>query len=70
MNNSIEQYTDRVILGDCLQVMRELPAACVDMVLTDPPYLVSYKDRQGRTVANDNNDRWMFPAFAELRRCR
>jgi len=30
-----------VITGDCLQVMREMPDRCVDLVLTDPPYAVS-----------------------------
>ncbi|HUO08163.1 MAG TPA: DNA methyltransferase [Phycisphaerae bacterium] len=68
MNSTIEQYANRVVYGDCLQILRDLPSASVDMVLTDPPYLVRYKDRQGRTVANDDNDRWLFPAFAELYR--
>jgi len=29
---------DTVICGDCLEVMKELPDKCVDLVLTDPPY--------------------------------
>jgi site-specific DNA-methyltransferase (adenine-specific) len=28
----------RIIQGDCLQVLRELPDGCVDAVVTDPPY--------------------------------
>ncbi len=28
----------RVANGDCLEVMRDIPAKCVDMVLADPPY--------------------------------
>jgi len=59
---------NQVILGDCTQVMRQMPDASVDMVLTDPPYLVNYRDRSGRSIANDDNTRWMFPAFAELHR--
>lgn len=27
-----------LMLGDCLERMREIPAGSVDMVLTDPPY--------------------------------
>ena len=38
------------------------------MVLTDPPYLVGYKDRSGRSILNDDNGRWIFPAFSELYR--
>jgi site-specific DNA-methyltransferase (adenine-specific) len=48
--------------------MRQLPAASVDFILTDPPYLVRYRSRDGRTVANDNNDHWLRPAFAEMYR--
>jgi len=40
----------------------------VDLVLTDPPYLVGYRDRSGRTVAGDDNDSWLLPAFSELHR--
>ncbi len=29
---------DRIITGDCLEVMRDMPDDCVDLVLTDPPY--------------------------------
>lgn len=29
---------DKVVLGDCLEVMKDLPDNCVDVVLTDPPY--------------------------------
>jgi site-specific DNA-methyltransferase (adenine-specific) len=39
----------RFILGDCVQVMSRFPARAVDFILTDPPYLVGYKDRTGRT---------------------
>lgn len=57
---------NRILHGDCVQLMRGLPSESVDFVLTDPPYLVRYRDRTGRTVANDNNDRWLRPAFAEM----
>lgn len=31
--------TARVIHADCLDAMREMPDACVDAIITDPPYL-------------------------------
>ena len=40
----------------------------MDFVLTDPPYLANYRDRSGRTVANDTSDIWLNPAFAEIYR--
>ncbi len=38
----------------------------MDFILTDPPYLVNYRDRSGRTVANDNSSHWVTLAFAEM----
>ncbi|MET0240323.1 MAG: site-specific DNA-methyltransferase [Sphingobium sp.] len=29
---------DRLIRGDCIEVMRSLPDACIDMIFADPPY--------------------------------
>ncbi|STZ75021.1 putative methylase [Klebsiella pneumoniae subsp. ozaenae] len=43
----------RLILGDCVQVMTGIPEKAVDFILTDPPYLVGFRDRQGRTIAGD-----------------
>lgn len=66
--SNIASMVNRITHGDCTKVLRQLPDGCADLVLTDPPYLVRYKDRAGRTVANDDNTRWMFPAFSELYR--
>lgn len=57
-----------VLRGDCVRVMRRLPDACVDFILTDPPYICRYRDRSGRRVANDNNSRWLKPSAAEMYR--
>jgi DNA modification methylase len=64
----ITPWLDKVIHGDCQQILRRLPDASVDMVLTDPPYIVRYTDKGGRSIANDDNSRWIFPAFAEIYR--
>ncbi len=54
--------------GDCLKLLPALPAADVDFILTDPPYITNYRSRDGRRVPNDNNDAWLKPAFAEMYR--
>jgi site-specific DNA-methyltransferase (adenine-specific) len=59
---------NRIFQGDCIEQLRRFRAESVDFVLTDPPYLVAYKDRTGRSIQNDDNSRWLFPAFAELYR--
>jgi adenine-specific DNA-methyltransferase len=62
------QFINRIMQGDCIEVMRRLPDASVDFILTDPPYLVNFCDRSGRTLQNDDNDSWLTPAFAEAYR--
>lgn len=57
-----------VVNGDCVAVMRTMESASVDFILTDPPYLVRYRSRNGETIANDDRDGWLEPAFAEMYR--
>ncbi|HEX3799323.1 MAG TPA: DNA methyltransferase [Verrucomicrobiae bacterium] len=54
--------------GDCIDLMRTMPANCVDLILTDPPYVANYINRDGQTVYNDDNSRWLKPAFTEIHR--
>jgi len=58
-------FTNRILHGDCVDVMRQMPDNSVDFVLTDPPYLVNYRDRTGRSIQNDINADWLKPAMAE-----
>jgi DNA modification methylase len=48
MSKLFTQMLGGVACGDCIDVMAHLPARSVDFVLTDPPYLVNYRDRSGR----------------------
>jgi adenine-specific DNA-methyltransferase len=57
-----------IIRGDCIDVMQQLRPASADFILTDPPYIVRYKGRDGRTVKNDDNALWLKPAFREMHR--
>ena len=57
-----------ILHADCTQFLPSLPSESVDFILTDPPYLVSYRPRDGRTVSNDRDDAWLKPAFAEMSR--
>lgn len=62
------QPRNAVLHGDCVEVMRRMASTSVDFILTDPPYLVRYRPRSGETVRNDDNARWLEPAFAEMYR--
>lgn len=36
--NFEETYLDKIICGDCLDVMKKMPDKCLDLVVTSPPY--------------------------------
>jgi site-specific DNA-methyltransferase (adenine-specific) len=59
---------NEVIQGSCVDVLQSLPDASVDLILTDPPYGVRYRDRAGRTIANDDNLTSVLSVFRDLYR--
>jgi DNA modification methylase len=63
-----ELHNNNIINGDCLDVLPRIRSGSVDFILTDPPYITRYQSRDGRTVRNDDNDRWLKPAFAQMYR--
>ncbi|WP_158751760.1 DNA methyltransferase [Acidobacterium sp. S8] len=67
-NNQTSQLINTIAQGDCIEIMRQMPANSVDFILTDPPYLVNYRDRDGRTIQNDANADWLKPAMKEAYR--
>lgn len=66
----IDDFINQVICGDCVEVLRGMPERSVDLVVTDPPYLVNFHDRSGRSVKGDHWWRkdWLEPAFSEIYR--
>jgi len=56
-----EDFLNKIINGDCLEVMKQMPDKCVDLVLTDPPYGIDFQSNmrpkwdQFDKLANDNN---------------
>jgi len=57
-----------ILRNTILKALPMLPDQSVDFILTDPPYLVSYKPRDGRTVSGDDDAAWLKPSFAQLYR--
>lgn len=62
MNPTTTNFRNTIQHGDCLEVMRRMQARSVDFILTDPPYLVRHKSRDGRSIVNDDNADWLDPA--------
>lgn len=50
--------------GDCLEIMKSIPSGSIDLVLTDPPYLINYKTNHRKNknhdfctaIENDSNE--------------
>ncbi len=36
--NYPEDFINKIIQGNCLEVMKEIPDRSIDLILTDPPY--------------------------------
>jgi len=68
--NTIQQQLpiNTILNGNCIDKMRQMPANSIDFILTDPPYLVNYRDRNGRSIQNDANADWLRPAMREAYR--
>ena len=56
----IENYINKVINGDCVNVMSELPEGSVDLIVTSPPYGVNIN----YDVHNDDMYFWEYKAFS------
>ena len=61
-------FTNELIQGDATQALKAVPDSHADLIVTDPPYLVNYRDRSGRSLANDDNAAGVLPVFPELYR--
>jgi site-specific DNA-methyltransferase (adenine-specific) len=63
---------DQVLHGDCVELMAQLPAACVDMIFADPPYNLQLQQelyRPNLTRVDSVDDEWdRFASFEEYDR--
>ena len=46
----VESITNQIINADCMDILKELPDKCIDLVLTDPPYKQEF---HGRGMSKD-----------------
>lgn len=60
--------TNQIIEGDSAKLLGDLPEGAIDLIVTDPPYLVNYRDRSGRQLRNDDNPAGVLPVFAPMAR--
>jgi site-specific DNA-methyltransferase (adenine-specific) len=66
-SDTANEWLDRIIQGDCLAVLPQMPAASVDLIITSPPYADSRKNTYGG-IHPDRYVEWFLPISAELLR--
>lgn len=64
---------DKVLmLGDCLELMKDIPDNSVDMILCDPPYGMAYQSNYRTNkydrIENDDNLNWLPEFVLEINR--
>lgn len=52
----MDKYINRVIHGDCLEVMKGMPDGCVNAIVTDPPHAIPMTVMEGRTICRNIGD--------------
>lgn len=63
VENARGKHLIKLYNGDCLEIMQNIPDKSIDLIVTDPPYLINYKTnyRKDKThdfcsvIKNDNN---------------
>jgi site-specific DNA-methyltransferase (adenine-specific) len=61
------EWYDRIIQGDCLTILPQMPAETVDLIVTSPPYADNRKHTYGG-INPDHYVEWFLPITAELMR--
>lgn len=52
----LEEHINTIINADCLDILKQLPDKCVDLVLTDPPYGLNKKFKGGKSGKMNFNE--------------
>jgi hypothetical protein len=60
-------FTDKIICGDCEEVLKQLPDNCVDLIVTSPPYADQRKSTYGGVPAPLNGSSTMSPSSVNKR---
>lgn len=64
---TIEELEGRIINADCMDILRELPDKCVDLVLTDPPYGINIAERFAKRGQSDKKKKSGSAKWSEWR---
>lgn len=60
-------YIDQILCGECATILAQLPDACVDLIITSPPYADQRKSTYGG-ISPDKYVSWWIPKAAQFLR--
>lgn len=58
---------DRIIQGDCLEVLKTFPDECIDLIVTSPPYADNRK-KSYQGISTEHYVEWFLPISGQLKR--
>ncbi len=65
----MDKYLNKIIKGDCIEVLKEIPEDSVDLIFADPPYNLQLQGelyRPNQTRVDGVDDKWdQFSSFEE-----
>jgi site-specific DNA-methyltransferase (adenine-specific) len=59
----IHKFLNKIICGDCLQIMKEMPSNSIDLVVTSPPY--NLKNSTGNGMKDGRGGKWKNAALID-----
>lgn len=70
--NNLDNYLNKITTGDCREVMREMPANSIDLMVTSPPYGVGiaydvHDDDMNFEAYKEFSREWLSEAFRVLK---
>ena len=60
-----EDYTDKIIQGDALEIMKQIPDESIELIITSPPYNIHNTDGGGMSSIGTKNSKWENAALAD-----
>jgi len=52
-----DDFINKIILGDCLDIMKDIPDSSINLIITDPPYGIDYQSNRQAIDRKRSNQR-------------
>lgn len=64
--SELTEFINKITHADCLDILKQLPDKCIDLVLTDPPYGIDYGGQlKGKGDGKGGSDKYGWRSWSE-----